>query len=151
MGLQVVALSDKHVRELELAVSRALSQWLPGDLPEPKTVVDALEKVLLFLRQNGSPTNQSRHVASLAFAWGQQLVRSGGFSWKSVSDDAGVNPSIVSADGARACMVVDAVTAMVMDAQPRSLGSLFRALQEGELPPDVHGCVRLESEKDLDA
>lgn len=138
-----VPLSEKHVGELRLAVSRALAQWLPGDLPAPLDVVQGLERVLLFLRQNGSPTPQARQVASLAFCWGDQLVRGGGFHWASVSEDDSVNPSVVSNDGQRACLVVDALTVLVMEPQALSLTALFRALQMGELP-EMPGCVRLK-------
>ena len=145
MKLRVEPLSAKHSSELELAVARALSQWLPGALGAPVDVVQALERVLLFLRQNGSPTNQSRHVASLAFCWGSQLVRAGGFTWMSVSEDGSVNPSVVSLDHARACLVVDAVTTLVLAPGPQSLTSLYRTLASGALPGDVNGCVLLEA------
>ena len=137
-----VALSEKHLSELALAVSRALAQWLPGETPAPAEVVQGLERVLLFLRQNGSPSPQARQVASLAFCWGDQLVREGGFHWASVCEDESTNPSVVSNDGTRACLVVDAVTVLVMQPQALSLTALFRALGSGELP-EMPGCVRL--------
>jgi hypothetical protein len=140
--VKALALSDKHVSELALAVSRALQQWLPGAVPAPHDVVQGLERVLLFLRQNGSPSPQSRQVASLAFCWGDQLVREGGFHWASVSEDDSTNPSVVSNDGTRACMVVDAVTMLVMQPHAMSLTALFRALANGELP-EMPGCVPL--------
>ncbi len=137
-----VPLSEKHLAELALAVSRALKQWLPGELATPADTVHGLERVLLFLRQNGSPSPQARQVASLAFCWGDQLVREGGFHWASVCEDDSVNPAIVSTDETRACMVVDAVTELVMQPQAMSLAALFRALIAGELP-EMPGCVRL--------
>lgn len=129
--VRVSPLSDKHVTELHQAVDRALAQWLTGPVPsEPLEVVRALERVLLFLKQNGDASAQGRHVASLAFAFGQQLVRSGGWSWKSVSEDDSVNPSIVREDG-RACLVVDTVTAMVTKTCSLGLVELFRGLGDG--------------------
>ncbi len=142
--MTLVGLSEKHVTELTLAVSRALKQWLPGELPAPVETVQGLERVLLFLRQNGSPSPQARQVASLAFCWGEQLVRDGGFHWASVSEDGSVNPSIVSNDETRACMVVDAVTVLVMEPQAMSLTALYRSLAAGELP-EMPGCVRVAS------
>lgn len=137
-----VPLSEKHLAELALAVGRALKQWLPGELATPAEMVQGLERVLLFLRQNGRPLPQARQVASLAFCWGDQLVREGGFHWASVSEDGSVNPSIVSTDETRACMVVDAVTVSVMQPQAMSLSALHRALCAGELP-EMPGCVAL--------
>lgn len=142
--MNLTPLSEKHQGELTLAVSRALGQWLPGPLGAPLEVVQGLERVLLFLRQNGSPSPQARQVASLAFCWGEQLARSGGFHWASVSEDATVNPSIVSDDEARACMVVDAITTLVIEPQAMSLVALYRSLQQGELP-EMPGCLSLAS------
>ena len=142
--MNVTSLSEKHLGELNLAVTRALSQWLPGPLGAPLEVVQGLERVLLFLRQNGRPSPQARQVASLAFCWGDQLVRGGGFHWASVSDDEAVNPSVVSGDEARACLVVDAVTTLVLEPQAMSLTALYRALEQGECPA-MPGCVELVS------
>ena len=132
--MNVKPLSDKHREELALAIRRALGQWLPGDEQSPIDTVKGLERVLLFLRQNGSPSPQARQVASLAFCWGDQLVRDGSFHWASVAEDDPVNPSVVSNDNARACLVVDAVTVLVMQPQALSLTALFKALKAGEQP-----------------
>ncbi|MBL9039195.1 MAG: hypothetical protein JNG84_11805 [Archangium sp.] len=141
--MKAAALSPKHGSELQLAVERAMAQWLP-DAPEaPAEVVQGLDRVLLFLRQNGSPSKQARQVASLAFCWGQQVVRTGGFRWASVSDDATVNPSLVSSDEQRACLVIDCVTVLVLEPEAPSLSAVFRQLVAGELP-EIPGCVRLE-------
>lgn len=139
--MNVNALSEKHQGELGLAIIRALGQWLPGDQQSPLDTVQGLERVLLFLRQNGSPSPQARQVASLAFCWGEQLVRDGSFHWASVAEDDSVNPSVVSNDNLRACLVVDAVTVLVMQPQALSLTALFKALQAGEQPemPGVIG------------
>lgn len=76
--MRVSPLSDKHVTELNQAVDRALGQWLTGPVPsEPLDVVRALERVLLFLKQNGDASAQGRHVASLAFAFGEKRCGSG--------------------------------------------------------------------------
>jgi len=139
--MTLAPLSEKHLCELALAVSRALSQWLPGPLGAPLEVVQGLERVLLFLRQNGSPSPQARQVASLAFCWGDQLVRAGGFHWASASEDSSVNPSVVSDDEVRACMVVDTITTLVIEPQAMSLVALYRALERGELP-EMPGCLR---------
>lgn len=126
----VEPLSEKHVVELEQACQRALSQWLPNeDTGEPKDIIRALDRVLLFLKQNGDASAQARHVASLAFAFGQQLVRTGAWQWVSVSEDGSVNPSVLDGNG-RACLVVDAVTAMVTKTTPLGLAEVFRALIE---------------------
>lgn len=140
--MQQAPLSEKHRQELAQAVERALSQWLTGGAPEsPLDVVRALERVLLFLRQNGDAQAQSRHVASLAFALGEQLVKSGGWSWCSVSEDGSINPSVVRDDGL-ACLVVDAVTGMVTKTSDVGLVELFRALQ-GTPPPGLPGVLRV--------
>ncbi len=139
-------LSDAHLQQLGLAVTRALAQWLPGPVGTPLEVVKGLERVLLFLRQNGSPSPQARQVASLAFCWGEQLVREGTFRWANVvADDEpenAVNPSIVSADGQRACLVVDCVTMLVLEPKSPALSALFRELNDGQCP-SAPGIVRL--------
>ncbi len=140
--MNVTPLSEKHQSELNLAIKRALSQWLPGDEQSPLETVKGLERVLLFLRQNGSPSPQARQVASLALCWGNQLVRDGSFHWASVAEDDSVNPSVVSNDNERACLVVDAVTVLVMAPQSLSLTALFKALQSGE-QPGISGVVSI--------
>jgi hypothetical protein len=141
--VQAAPLSEKHLVELEQAVDRALDQWLVGGRPErPLDVVRALERVLLFLRQNGDASAQARHVSALAFAFGAQLVRGGGWRWESVSEDGSVNPSVVADDG-RACLVVDAVTAMVLGASRTSLVELFGALSAGADLPSAPGVTKL--------
>lgn len=131
MSFAVAPLSAQHQGELALAVERALAQWAKG-VEAPADVVAALERVLLFLKQNGSASPQARHVASLAFAFGQQLVRAAGWTWQSVSDDASVNPAIVSPDGTRALLVVDVMTRLVVGADKASLAALFRTLTAGD-------------------
>lgn len=143
-------LSDKHLVEVNQAVDRALAQWLPGvDTSQPLEVVRALERVLLFLQQNGDASAQARHVASLAFAFGQQLVRAGGWGWHSVSEDGSVNPSVVRADG-RACLVVDAVTAMVTKTSSAGLVELYRGLLD-DAALETPGVLRVTSEAGHDA
>jgi hypothetical protein len=124
--LRVAPLTDEHHRQLSLAVDRALQQWAPT-LNEPKEIIAALDRVLLFLRQNGGASVQSRQVASLAFVFGAQVVRSAGWAWHSVSDDDHVNPAIVSADATRAVLVVDVVTELVLEATKGSLVDLHLA------------------------
>lgn len=134
MSLSVAPLSEQHATELALAVERARAQWAKG-LSAPEAVVAALERVLLFLRQNGAASPQARHVASLAFCFGQQVVAARGWMWKSVSDDGSVNPSIVSPDGKRAVLVVDVMTRLVVGTEKASLAGLFKALtSEGAHP-----------------
>lgn len=128
--LQVTELSAKHLDELHLAVDRAMQQWVPS-VRDPLEVVVALERVLLFLRQNGGPSPQSRQVASLAFILGEQLVKSSSWTWMSVSEDGTVNPSIVSADRQFAMLVVDVVTLWVMGAHRISLREVFEACTTG--------------------
>ncbi|MEW5739389.1 MAG: hypothetical protein AB1938_10710 [Myxococcota bacterium] len=136
MSLAITPLSAQHTAELSLAVDRALAQWAKG-LTRPEDIVAALERVLLFLRQNGAASPQARHVASLAFSFGQQVVAGAGWTWQSVSDDGGVNPSIVSPDGTRAVLVVDVMTRLVVGADKASLASFFQALLRGEAHPLV--------------
>ncbi len=140
--MRVSPLSDKHLLEVVQASERALAQWLtvPG-VPEPLELVRALERVLLFLKQNGDASAQARQVSSLAFAFGQQLVRTGAWEWKSVSEDGSVNPSVVNGAG-RACLVVDTVTAMVTQRSSVGLVELFRGLLD-EAATDVPGVVRV--------
>lgn len=132
----VAPLSAQHESELALAVERAAAQWVKR-VERPIEVVAGLERVLLFLKQNGSAAPQARHVASLAFVFGQQVVREAGWSWKSVSEDGSVNPAIVSPDGKRAVLVVDVVTRLVVGADKASLSALFRALVDGQGTPLV--------------
>lgn len=134
--MKVAALSEKHLGELDLAISRAAAQWCNG-VEEPWARVHALERVLLFLRQNGGASRQARHVASLAFLVGQQVVALGGWRWASVSDDDGVNPSIVSPDSARACLVVDVTTLLVAGEAKGGFGALVRACLDGAAHPLV--------------
>jgi hypothetical protein len=132
----VTPLSERHRAELSLAVERAAAQWLKG-VAAPGDVVHALERVLLFLKQNGAASPQARHVASLGFLFGQQLVRASGWTWQSVSEDGDVNPAVVSADGRRALLVVDVVTRLVLGADKASLAALYAALHAGQAHPLV--------------
>jgi hypothetical protein len=132
----VAPLSERHLSELALAVERAAAQWVKG-LDAPVDVVRGLERVLLFLKQNGAASPQARHIASLGFLFGHQVVRGGGWTWQSVSEDGSVNPAIVSPDGTRAVLVVDVVTRLVLGADKASLASLYRALVGGEGHPLV--------------
>jgi hypothetical protein len=143
--VRVAPLSEKHVVELEQAVDRALMQWLTGERPDaPIDVVRALERVLLFLKQNGDASAQARHVASLAFAFGAQLVRHGGWTWQSVSEDGGVNPTVVRTDG-RACLVVDTMTALVTKSASIGLVELFTQLVDATPPPPVQGVTSVDT------
>ncbi len=130
MPLQVRPLSLEHQQQLTLAVERALQQWVPT-AHEPHAIVAALDRVLLFLRQNGGASVQSRQVASLAFCFGAQVVKGGGWSWHSVSEDDGINPALVSTDGAHAVLVVDVVTELVLQSTRGSLVELHRACADG--------------------
>lgn len=125
--MHVAALSEKHLGELQLATERALQQWAK-DIFAPTEILAAMERVLLFLRQNGGASKQARQVASLAFIVGEQLVQLDGWKWMSVSEDGSLNPAIVSADGKRAVLMVDAMTVMVTE--KGSVGSLVRACRE---------------------
>ncbi len=130
--MHVEPLSPQHLAQLQLACERALQQWAK-DVFAPREILAAMERVLLFLRQNGGAAVQARQVSSLAFVVGEQLVQLGGWRWMSVSDDGGVNPAIVSEDGGRAVLIVDAVTELVLG--QGALGPLVRAcLQDGEDP-----------------
>ncbi len=142
--MRVAPLSEKHLVELQQAVERALAQWLTGAEPgAPLEVVRALDRVLLFLKQNGDASAQARHVASLAFAFGEQLVRQGGWQWHSVSEDDGVNPTVVRADG-RACLVVDTMTALVTRTESMGLVELFTSLAEEPHLPALHGVTTVD-------
>ena len=68
----------------------------------------------------------------MAFIIGEQVVQLGGWKWMSVSDDDSVNPAIVSADGVRACLVVDVMTLLVAKEAKGSLTTLVRACVENE-------------------
>lgn len=140
--MRVAPLSEKHLLELTQTADRALSQWLTGQhVTEPLDIVRALERVLLFLKQHGDASAQARQVGSLAFAFGHQLVRAGRWSWQSVSEDGGVNPSVVRDDG-RACLVIDTVTAMVTQRSSVGLVELYRGLLD-DAAIDVPGVVRV--------
>lgn len=129
MAYSVTPLSPRHLGELEFAVDRAVEQWAPG-VTDPSQVVTAIDRVQLFLRQNGGAATQSRQVASLAFILGQQVVKAAGWSWQSVSEDDGLNPSVVSPDGRRALLVVDVVTRSVMGDARVSLVEVYSACLE---------------------
>lgn len=120
-------MSEKHLGELHLATERALQQWAK-DIFAPTEILAAMERVLLFLRQNGGAAKQARQVASLAFIVGEQLVQLDGWKWMSVSEDGSLNPAIVSADGKRAVLMVDAMTVLVTG--KGSVGALVRACRE---------------------
>jgi len=148
----VTPLSEKHLVELDQAVERALSQWLTPQVPsEPVAVVRALDRVLLFLKQNGDASAQARQVSSLAFAFGEQVVRAGGWAWRSVSEDGSVNPSIVRDADGRACLVVDTVTAMVLRRCETGLSTLFEALVTGTAAVEVPGLVTVATTPTGDA
>lgn len=134
--MNVTPLSDQHLGELDLAISRALAQWCPT-LGEPAQIVEAMDRVLLFLKQNGGAARQARQVSSLAFLVGEQLVRLGGWRWASVSEDDGVNPSVVSPDGRRACLVVDMATLLVAGEAKGGVRALVKACLEGAEHPLV--------------
>lgn len=133
--LCAVPLSADHLAQLHRAVELALPQWLQPVPEAPLDIVVGLERVLLFLKQSGTPSAQARQLASLAFAFGAQVVRGGAWHWASVSEDGHVNPALVSADGARACLPVDVVTALVMRVERGSLGALYRGLLAGDGGP----------------
>jgi hypothetical protein len=130
MAFTVTLLAEKHLLDLQTAVDAARLQWAPG-IKEPKDVVAALDRVLLFLKQNGGAAAQSRQVASLAFVFGNELVRAGAWVWRSVSDDGSLNPAVVSPDGKHALLVVDVITQWVMGELKVSLRELFSACVEG--------------------
>ena len=129
--MKVAPLSEKHRGELQLATERALQQWAK-DVFAPQEIVSAMERILLFLRQNGGAARQARQVASLAFIIGEQVVQLGGWKWMSVSEDDSVNPAIVSPDGVRACLVVDVISLLVAGEARSSLGTLVRACVENQ-------------------
>lgn len=136
MPLTITPLTDKHHRELALAVERASKQWVPA-LTDPVQIIGALDRIVLFLRQNGSASPQARQVASLAFVFGAQVVATSDWTWHSVSDDDSVNPSIVSADRTRAVLVVDLATQLVMGHARGSLADLHRACVERRDHPNL--------------
>jgi hypothetical protein len=129
--VHVEPLSEKHLGELQLATERALQQWAKGIFP-PRDIVASMERVLLFLRQNGGASKQARHVASLAFVVGEQIVQLGGWRWMSVSDDGTLNPAIVSPDGTRAWLAIDVMTLLVAGELKCSLTALVDACVGGE-------------------
>ena len=128
--MQLAPLSDKHLGELQLATERALQQWAKG-IYAPMEIVAAMERVLLFLRQNGSAARQARQVTSLAFIIGEQIVQLAGWTWISASDDGSLNPAVVSVDQTRVLPVVDVMTLLVTGEAKSSLGSLVRACIDG--------------------
>lgn len=139
MPLTVTELSAQHQGEIARAAQRALAQWAKDVPPEPFRVVQVLERVLLFLKQNGGPSRQADHVTSLAFAWGEQVVAQAAWRWVNLADDGGVNPGLVSPDGAHGCLPVDLVAVRVMQVRSPSLSALFRRIVEGPLPPPGAG------------
>lgn len=133
--MQVHPLSSKHLGELQLATERALQQWAKGIFAAPE-ILNAMERVLLFLRQNGGASKQARQVASLAFIVGEQVVQLGNWKWVSASDDGSLNPAILSPDQKRVCLVVDAFTLMLATELKTSVNALARACLDG-LPHEL--------------
>lgn len=129
--MQVAELSEKHRGELQLATERALQQWAK-DVFVPRQILDAMERVLLFLKQNGGASKQARHVTSLAFVVGEQIVQLGGWKWMSVSEDGSLNPAIVSPDGKRAALMVDLVTLWLAGHARGSVSTLTKSCLENE-------------------
>jgi hypothetical protein len=136
MPLVVRHLSEKHVLDLQNAVDQALREWAPG-LSEPREIVDALERVVVFLRLKGAPSSQSRQVAAAAFVLGHQLARVAHWTWHSVSEDGALNPTVVSPDGRRGLPVVDVTAARVLGALEEPLWTVFSACVEGADHPMV--------------
>jgi hypothetical protein len=136
MSLIVRHLSEKHVLDLQNAVDRALVEWAPG-LTEPRDILEALERVVVFLRQKGGPSTQSRQVAAAAFVLGHQVARLARWTWHSVSEDGTLNPSVVSPDGRRALPVVDVTTQRVLGEVKAPLWDLVAACVEGTPHPLV--------------
>ncbi|MFZ5443947.1 MAG: hypothetical protein ACOZQL_28345 [Myxococcota bacterium] len=134
--MHVAPLSETHLAQIQLATERALQQWAK-DVIVPTKILAAMDRVMFFLKQNGGAAQQARQVASLAFIVGEQLVHLGGWRWMSVSDDGSLNPAIVSPDGARACLLVDAVTLMVSGEAKGSISALAKACLEGTEHPMV--------------
>jgi len=128
--MQHTPLSKKHLEELERATATALAQWAP-QLTDPHEIVSAMDRVLLFLKQQGQPSAQARQVASLAFVVGEQVVKLGGWAWVNLSDDNSFNPAIISPDGTRAALLIDALTFLVMGHEEGSLTGLVRACLMG--------------------
>jgi hypothetical protein len=139
MAYTVKPLSERHALELQNAVDKALLQWAPG-VKEPQDIIASLDRVLLFLKQNGGAATQSRQVASLAFIFGHQVVRTAQWTWHSVSEDGGLNPSIVSPDKTRALLVVDVITQWVVGELKVSLRDLYAACIEGR-PHELVLCL----------
>jgi len=134
--MQMAQLSSQHRREIDRSIAIAKAQWTK-DLHHPSPIIQSLGRILLFLRQNGGASRQARHVASLAFVMGEQVVQHAGWRWMSVSEDGSVNPAIVSPDGRRACLVVDAVTLLLVDSSLGTVARLFQACVDGQ----VHSLV----------
>jgi len=136
MPLIVRHLSEKHALDLQNAVERALAEWAPG-LDEPRDILEALERVLVFLRQKGGASTQARQVAAAAFVLGHQVARVARWTWHSVSEDGSLNPSVVSPDGRRALPVVDVTTQRLLGEVQEPLWVLLAACVDGTPHPLV--------------
>jgi hypothetical protein len=130
----VAELTMKQHSELAVAVERATVQWLPEPLM-PAAAVAQLDRVLLFLKQNGAATRQAQHVAFMAFTFGALVVQAQPrWRWASVSDDARPNPALLSLDGHQAFLAVDVVTEHIMGQRPGGLSAVFQRLVNGPWP-----------------
>ena len=128
------ALSEVHQQQIAKATVQALVQWLPNHASlGPADIVQQLDRVVLFLQQNGSPSRQAAQVTSLAFSWGMQLQRTLGWQWVNAEGDQGFNPALLSADGQWLVCPVDIVTALVMKHAQGSLAKLYGALVAGTM------------------
>ncbi len=114
--LEVSPLPAPLALQLKQSIASAERQWLgqPGALMEADEILQRLERVVLFLRQNGSPSRQAGQVAALAFLFGEWLVRQQGFSWCCAQLDGATTPAVLSFDCTTVCSVVDVVTQLVM-------------------------------------
>ena len=138
-------LSEVHQQQIARATLQALVQWLPGHASlSPVEIVQRLDRVVLFLQQNGSPSRQAGQVTSLAFAWGMQVQRALGWQWVNAATDGTFNPALQSEDGRLLCCAVDVVTALVMRQASGSLLKLFNELTSAQVPADAELPHRIE-------
>jgi hypothetical protein len=131
--VSIEPLPSRLSAQLRASVASARKQW---QLENPATIksmsVMDLQRVLLFLRQNGSPSQQAGQVAALAFLFGECLAQDFGWSWCAARFDYHSVPALLSPHGNRVLAVIDIVTVSVLSNQAPSLPTLYRQIERGE-------------------
>ncbi len=120
--------------QLRAAIASARKQWMVEVSITIKSLsVSDLQRVLLFLRQNGSPSQQAGQVTALAFLFGECVVQDFGWRWCLARLDQAAVPALLSPDGTRVLAVIDIVTNCVLSRNALSLPKLHHHIERAEV------------------